>query len=138
MFRTSAILFSERLRQRFTLIFNLEGFTIVAFAFTDIALHVDIGEEVHFDKQFEFGSSNPQIRETALKLFYDEARHLESLGKHHNIPELLAYFDIEGQPYLIQQFIDGQDLEQELSTGGVFVKVGSYSSDSAGFRVVCC
>lgn len=71
-------------------------------------------------KQFEFGSNNPQIRETALKLFYDEARHLESLGKHHNIPELLAYFDIEGQPYLIQQFIDGQDLEQELATGGVF------------------
>jgi serine/threonine protein kinase len=71
-------------------------------------------------KQFEFGSNNPQIRETALKLFYDEARHLESLGKHHNIPELLAYFDIEGQPYLIQQFIDGQDLEQELSTAGVF------------------
>ncbi len=71
-------------------------------------------------KQFEFGSNNPQIRETALKLFYDEARHLESLGKHHNIPELLAYFDIEGQPYLIQQFIDGQDLEQELATAGVF------------------
>jgi formylglycine-generating enzyme required for sulfatase activity len=71
-------------------------------------------------KQFEFGSNNPQIRETALKLFYDEAQHLESLGKHHNIPELLAYFDIEGQPYLIQQFIDGQDLEQELATGGVF------------------
>jgi formylglycine-generating enzyme required for sulfatase activity len=71
-------------------------------------------------KQFEFGSNNPQIRETALKLFYDEARHLESLGKHYNIPELLAYFDIEGQPYLIQQFIDGQDLEQELATAGVF------------------
>lgn len=71
-------------------------------------------------KQFEFGSNNPQIRETALKFFYDEARHLESLGKHHNIPELLAYFDIEGQPYLIQQFIDGQDLEQELATAGIF------------------
>ena len=33
---------------------------------------------------------------------------------------MLAYFDIEGQPYLIQQFIDGQDLEQELATAGVF------------------
>jgi formylglycine-generating enzyme required for sulfatase activity len=42
------------------------------------------------------------------------------LGKHHSIPELLAYFDIEGQPYLIQQFIDGQDLEQELATAGAF------------------
>jgi hypothetical protein len=27
----------------------LEGFAVVAFAFTDIALDVDIGEEVHLD-----------------------------------------------------------------------------------------
>jgi formylglycine-generating enzyme required for sulfatase activity len=71
-------------------------------------------------KQFAFGNNNPQIKETALKLFYEEARHLELLGKHSNIPELIAYFDIEGQPYLIQQFIDGQDLEKELAVEGVF------------------
>jgi hypothetical protein len=40
---------TERLRQRFALIFNLEGFAVVAFAFADIALDVDIGEEVHLD-----------------------------------------------------------------------------------------
>jgi hypothetical protein len=49
IFRTSAILLTERLCQRFTLIFNLEGFAIVAFTFADIALDVDIGEEVHLD-----------------------------------------------------------------------------------------
>jgi hypothetical protein len=27
----------------------LEGFAVVAFAFADVALDVDIGEEVHFD-----------------------------------------------------------------------------------------
>jgi hypothetical protein len=47
IFRTSAILFTERLRQRFTFIFNLEGFAVVAFTFADIALDIDIGEEVH-------------------------------------------------------------------------------------------
>lgn len=71
-------------------------------------------------KQFTFGNNNPNIRQTALKLFYEEAKHLESLGKHDRIPELFAYFDIEGQPYLVQQFIDGQDLEKELATEGRF------------------
>jgi serine/threonine protein kinase len=71
-------------------------------------------------KQFSFQSNKPKHREMALKLFYEEAQHLEALGKHDQIPELLAYFDIEGEPYLVQQFIDGQDLEQELETSGTF------------------
>jgi formylglycine-generating enzyme required for sulfatase activity/DNA-directed RNA polymerase subunit RPC12/RpoP len=71
-------------------------------------------------KQFAFSNNHPETRQIALKLFYDEAQHLEALGKHDQIPELLAYFDVEGQPYLVQQFIDGQDLEQELATAGTF------------------
>jgi serine/threonine protein kinase len=71
-------------------------------------------------KQFAFSNNNPETRKIALKLFYEEAQHLEALGKHDQIPELLAYFDVEGQPYLVQQFIDGQDLEQELATAGTF------------------
>jgi formylglycine-generating enzyme required for sulfatase activity len=71
-------------------------------------------------KQFAFNNNDPTIRQIALKLFYEEARHLEALGTHDQIPELLAYFDVEGQPYLVQQFIDGQDLEQELFAIGTF------------------
>jgi serine/threonine protein kinase len=71
-------------------------------------------------KQFAFSNNHPETRQIALKLFYEEAQHLEALGKHDQIPKLLAYFDIDGQPYLVQQFIDGQDLEQELATAGTF------------------
>jgi formylglycine-generating enzyme required for sulfatase activity len=71
-------------------------------------------------KQFAFNNNHPETRQIAIKLFYEEAQHLEALGKHDQIPELLAYFDVEGQPYLVQQFIDGQDLEQELATAGTF------------------
>jgi formylglycine-generating enzyme required for sulfatase activity len=71
-------------------------------------------------KQFAFSNNHPETRQIALKLFYEEAQHLATLGKHDQIPELLAYFDVEGQPYLVQQFIDGQDLEQELATAGTF------------------
>ena len=71
-------------------------------------------------KQFAFGNDNAKIRQTALDLFYEEAKHLETLGKHAQIPELFAYFDIKGQPYLVQQFIDGQDLQQEVIRDGTF------------------
>jgi formylglycine-generating enzyme required for sulfatase activity/tRNA A-37 threonylcarbamoyl transferase component Bud32 len=71
-------------------------------------------------KQFSFDHRDPQIEQTALNLFYEEAKHLETLGKHAQIPELFAYFDIDGQPYLVQQFIDGQDLQQEVATNGRF------------------
>jgi formylglycine-generating enzyme required for sulfatase activity len=71
-------------------------------------------------KQFAFSNNHPKTRQIALKLFYEEAQHLETLGKHDQIPELLAYFDVEGQPCLVQQFIDGQDLEQELAIAGTF------------------
>jgi formylglycine-generating enzyme required for sulfatase activity len=71
-------------------------------------------------KQFAFSNDNPKIRQIALNLFYEEAKHLEKLGKHSQIPELFAYFDIAGQPYLVQQFIDGQDLEKELDLEGKF------------------
>jgi formylglycine-generating enzyme required for sulfatase activity len=71
-------------------------------------------------KQFMFGDRHTEIRQTALDLFYEEAKHLAALGKHAQIPELFAYFDIDGQPYLVQQFIDGEDLQQELKTSGAY------------------
>jgi hypothetical protein len=48
---------TERLCQRFALIFNLEGFAVVAFAFADIALDVDIGEEVHLDDVYPLSTT---------------------------------------------------------------------------------
>jgi formylglycine-generating enzyme required for sulfatase activity len=78
------------------------------------------GQPLCVIKQFAFSSDNPKHQQMALKLFYEEAQHLQSLGSHPQIPELLAYFDVDGQPYLVQQYIDGQDLEQELATEGAF------------------
>jgi serine/threonine protein kinase len=71
-------------------------------------------------KQFTYYNTDPQTQAIALDLFYAEAKHLQSLGTHLQIPELIAYFDIKGQPYLVQEFIDGRDLRQELETNGIF------------------
>ncbi|MGK7895698.1 MAG: SUMF1/EgtB/PvdO family nonheme iron enzyme [Xenococcus sp. (in: cyanobacteria)] len=56
----------------------------------------------------------------AAELFKREALRLNELGKHNQIPELLAFFNQESRQYLIQEFIDGEDLAKELKHQGVF------------------
>ncbi|MEH2044472.1 CHASE2 domain-containing protein [Nostoc sp.] len=52
--------------------------------------------------------------QVARRLFHSEAEILETLGKHHQIPELLAYFEDNHEFYLIQQYIEGHTLSEEL------------------------
>src|SRR5919199_128793 len=63
------------------------------------------------------GTNNAQ---KAAELFRQEAKRLKELGKHPHIPALLAYFEQDGQQYLVQEFIEGQNLAQELAEEGAF------------------
>jgi formylglycine-generating enzyme required for sulfatase activity len=56
----------------------------------------------------------------ATELFQQEAVRLQELGKHPRIPDLLAYFEQDGRLYLVQEFIDGQDLLKKLQQNGKF------------------
>ncbi len=56
----------------------------------------------------------------ATKLFHQESRRLAELGKHPQIPTLLDTFEQDGHQYLVQEWIDGQTLEQELAEAGSF------------------
>jgi hypothetical protein len=51
---------------------------------------------------------------TARSLFRREAETLERLGVHNQIPRLLAYFEQDNEFYLVQDYIDGNLLSQEL------------------------
>jgi serine/threonine protein kinase len=54
-------------------------------------------------------------------LFQQEATTLERLGVHPQIPDLFAYFvTADGQQYLVQEFISGQNLSAELQAQGAF------------------
>jgi CHASE2 domain-containing sensor protein/predicted Ser/Thr protein kinase len=57
---------------------------------------------------------DPRFLQVARRLFNSEAEILESLGKHHQIPELLAYFENDQEFYLIQEYIEGHTLSEEL------------------------
>ena len=70
----------------------------------------------------------PEQIKKVTQLFHREAEVLEKLGAHPQIPELFAFFALEPptteEPielfYLVQQYIDGENLEQELYSKGKF------------------
>lgn len=68
-------------------------------------------------KQLKPLSSEPSFLETARRLFNSEAETLEKLGNHDQIPRLLAYFEEDKEFYLVQEFIEGHTLSQELQPG---------------------
>ncbi|MBW4575960.1 MAG: serine/threonine protein kinase, partial [Aphanothece sp. CMT-3BRIN-NPC111] len=56
----------------------------------------------------------------AKQLFEQEARRLQQLGNHPQIPSLYSYFEEDGRLYLVQELIDGHNLLMELKQQGVF------------------
>lgn len=81
-------------------------------------------------KQFLPNTTDPAQLAKAHELFEREGAVLEELGQHGQIPDLFAFFELDvnnpqtGKPetffYLVQEFIDGDTLEQELLSQGAF------------------
>ncbi|PHX55607.1 hypothetical protein CP500_010035 [Tychonema bourrellyi FEM_GT703] len=68
-------------------------------------------------KQLKPRSLDPLTLQAARNLFDTEARVLDILGHHDQIPSLLAYFEENEEFYLIEEFIDGESLDQEQAQG---------------------
>lgn len=64
--------------------------------------------------------ADPVALSKATEMFNQEAKRLLQLGEHPQIPRLLAFFEQDKQLYLVQEFIDGLDLTQELILEGAF------------------
>jgi CHASE2 domain-containing sensor protein/serine/threonine protein kinase len=68
-------------------------------------------------KQLKPAMSDQRTLEIARRLFEREAEMLYRLGNHDQIPHLLAHFQQEHEFYLVQDYIEGQPLNEELSPG---------------------
>ncbi|MDZ8053350.1 MAG: protein kinase domain-containing protein [Aulosira sp. ZfuVER01] len=75
------------------------------------------GNPICVVKHLKPTSSDPRVFDTAKRLFNSEAETLELLGNHDQIPRLLAYFDENQEFYLVQEFIEGNTLSEELLPG---------------------
>lgn len=71
-------------------------------------------------KQFAPRIQGTSALQKATELFKQEAQRLEQLSEHPQIPRLLAYFQDNNHLYLIQEFIDGENLLAELKQQGNF------------------
>jgi len=68
-------------------------------------------------KHLTFSSQDSIVLQQVRRLFQSEAETLEQLGKHDQIPRLLAYFEEQQQFYLVQEFVEGHPLSHELVKG---------------------
>ncbi|MDB9492295.1 protein kinase [Dolichospermum circinale CS-534/05] len=68
-------------------------------------------------KQFTPASTDPATLTIRKRLFDQEAAMLETLGKHDQIPQLLAHIEEYQKFYIIQEYIKGNDLSDELTSG---------------------
>ena len=57
----------------------------------------------------------------AIELFQQEAQRMQALGENNpHIPTLYAYFEEDQQLYLVQEYIEGQNLLQQLQSQGLW------------------
>lgn len=73
-------------------------------------------------KQFYPQSQGTNSVQKAAMLFAGEAVRLDELGKHPQVPALLAHLEQDSRLYIVQEFIDGQNLAQELAETDVFAE----------------
>ncbi len=105
------------LRERYRAIHYLgEG----GFGRTFIALDHDRRNTKVVIKQFLPFQQGSSALQKCKELFDQEAELLDKLGKHPQIPDLLAFFEQDQRLYLVQEFIEGQDLLKELQQKGRF------------------
>ncbi|WP_071515324.1 protein kinase [Geitlerinema sp. PCC 9228] len=71
-------------------------------------------------KQFYPQDQGTDRIEKATPPFSWQAEQLDKLGRHPQIPELLAYFTEDSQQYLVQEYIEGRDLGKVSETEGKF------------------
>ncbi|MDZ8091144.1 MULTISPECIES: serine/threonine-protein kinase [unclassified Nostoc] len=86
---------------------------------TYLAIDLDLPGQPHcVVKHFHPKDSNPAVLPIAKKLFDREAEVLYQLGNNHEqIPRLFAHFNEDGDFYLVQEYIDGHALTQEIVPG---------------------
>jgi serine/threonine protein kinase len=63
-------------------------------------------------------TTNSKSWERACQRFEKEAKTLAQLGSHSQVPMLLDYFESNGEFYLVQEYVRGYTLAQEVKRNG--------------------
>ncbi|BAZ09824.1 protein kinase [Calothrix sp. NIES-4071] len=101
-----------RYRYRVLRVLSNEG----GFGRTYLAEDIDKLNELCVIKQLAPKADSSWALKKAIELFHQEAQRLQELGEHAQIPTLIAYFEEKSYLYLVQQYINGQNLLRELNS----------------------
>ncbi|OUL22814.1 serine/threonine protein kinase [Nostoc sp. RF31YmG] len=82
------------------------------------------GEPSCVIKQLRPSVTAPHVLQMARELFEREAKTLGKIGNHPQLPRLLDYFEDQQQFYLVQEYISGATLQQEIQRNGNFTEAG--------------
>jgi serine/threonine-protein kinase len=76
-------------------------------------------------KQLRPAATSPHVMQMARDLFQREAKTLGKVGNHPQVPCLLDYFEANQEFYLVQEYISGSTLQQEVKRSGPFSEAGT-------------
>ncbi|MFN6537488.1 MAG: protein kinase domain-containing protein [Nostoc sp. EkiNYC01] len=82
------------------------------------------GEPSCVIKQLRPSGNAPHVLQMARELFEREAKTLGKIGNHPQVPRLLDYFEEHEQFYLVQEYISGDTLQEEVKLNGVLSETG--------------
>lgn len=82
------------------------------------------GEPSCVIKQLRPSAAAPHVLEMARELFHREAKTLGKIGNHPQVPRLLDYFEDSRQFYLVQEYVSGLTLQQEVKRDGALSEAG--------------
>lgn len=68
-------------------------------------------------KQLKPTRTDEKFLQLARRFFNTEAETLEKVGRNDRIPQLLAHFEVNKEFYLVQEYIKGHSLSDELTPG---------------------
>ena len=85
----------------------------------DITSSID---KIYIVKQFTPRYDSDFQLQVAKRLFIQEAKILQKLGSHSQIPQIFDYFEENEQFFLVQELIEGHNLKQELDDKKYFTQ----------------
>ncbi|AFY35994.1 bifunctional serine/threonine-protein kinase/formylglycine-generating enzyme family protein [Calothrix sp. PCC 7507] len=88
------------------------------FGDTYLAVDLDLPDQPKRVVKHLKPNSDPRVLQIVRRLFDSEAQVLYRLGNDSDqIPKLFAHFEEQGEFYLVQEFVDGEDLSKEIIVG---------------------
>ncbi|MEA5509740.1 serine/threonine-protein kinase [Crocosphaera sp. UHCC 0190] len=82
------------------------------------------GNPICVVKQLRPATDDPQVYKMAKELFEREAHTLGIVGNHPQVPRLLDFFEQNQEFYLVQEYVKGYNLHQEVKKKGPFSEAG--------------